>query len=322
MLRTRAAFPAWLFAAALLVPRSVGAQGLPAYQPINPLFTSRSSLAFVPYRDPAPGQWEFGIGFDYASAIESRRTAAAGELLDGELARLNLMLTHDLNSRWFIAADLPLQGAYSGVLDGFLNWYHGLIGITMPEREARPRDRFAYQVDLPDGSVATYPSSGAYLGDTRLSLGHRYSRHVQSVLSVTVPTSTSPAGYGQRTVSANLFTTVRVPITPRLLAEGGAGIGAAPRAGDLSGVERSLFGNAAAGLRYRFWGRQSLFATLYYGTPAYRGTTLPSLDGSDLSLDFGWILRTRSGREWRIGMTEDLRPSGPAVDIIFRLGVR
>lgn len=322
MRRVLAAPVSGLLALIFLVPRPAGAQGLPAYRPINPLYTSRTSLGFVPYRDAAAGRWQLDVGLDYASAIESRRTDSAGELLDGELLRLDLSVSRDLGRRWFTGANVPLQGAYGGVLDGFLHWYHGLIGISMPERDARPRDRFAYQVNLPDGTAVSHRSSGGYLGDARLWVGHRFSRHVQSVLSVTLPTSTSPAGYGLGTVSADLFTTARGPVSSRLLAEGGIGIGMTPRSGELSPVERTVFGNAAGGLRYRFWGRQSLFATLYYGTPAYRRTGLPSLDGADLSLDFGWILRTRSGREWRIGMTEDLRPSGPAVDIVFRLGVR
>jgi hypothetical protein len=27
-----------------------------------------------------------------------------------------------------------------------------------------------------------------------------------------------------------------------------------------------------------------------------------------------------SGAEWRIGMTEDVQPGGPGIDLIFRLG--
>ena len=35
---------------------------------------------------------------------------------------------------------------------------------------------------------------------------------------------------------------------------------------------------------------------------------------------FGWILAGSHGRQLRIGMTEDLEPKGPAVDLVFRLG--
>ena len=42
-------------------------------------------------------------------------------------------------------------GAYAGFLDGFLDWYHGALGIEMSERERRPQDRFLYSITLPDG---------------------------------------------------------------------------------------------------------------------------------------------------------------------------
>jgi hypothetical protein len=44
------------------------------------------------------------------------------------------------------------------------------------------------------------------------------------------------------------------------------------------------------------------------------------LDRRDFSFDFGWILTGNDGRELRIGMAEDLEPSGPAVDLVFRVG--
>jgi hypothetical protein len=63
-----------------------------------------------------------------------------------------------------------------------------------------------------------------------------------------------------------------------------------------------------------------LYANLFYHSPYYQNTTLPALDGRDLSLDFGWILAERGGSEWRVGLTEDLEPGGPGVDLVLRLG--
>jgi hypothetical protein len=63
-----------------------------------------------------------------------------------------------------------------------------------------------------------------------------------------------------------------------------------------------------------------VYANLFYHSPYYRNTTLPALDRRELSLDFGWILRARQGSEWRLGLTEDLEPGGPGVDLVIRLG--
>ena len=102
--------------------------------------------------------------------------------------------------------------------------------------------------------------------------------------------------------------------------EGALGLGWTPTHGDLSPYQETVFASLASGLRFRFWGRQSLFATVFYHSPYYHETTLPALDRRELSLDFGWILRTNQGGEWRLGLTEDLEPAGPGVDLILRLG--
>ena len=51
-------------------------------------------------------------------------------------------------------------------------------------------------------------------------------------------------------------------------------------------------------------------------------TRTQSLDGRELTIDTGGFFKFRKGPEWMVGMTEDLEPSGPAIDVAFRLGVR
>lgn len=296
------------------------AQGLPALAPVNPVAASRSGLSFEPYRDPLPGRWKFGIALDYASAIESNVLPAATYLLDTEVLRLGFGVTRDLGPKVFAVLDGHLGGAYNGFLDGFLDWYHGVLGIDIPERERRPDNDFLYAVELPDGSGAGGRPSDLFLGDIRLGLGVRATPVLQSMVALTLPTATGPDGYGRGVVSVNLLNTVRAPVNPRLLYEGSLSAGYTPAHGALSASQREMLVAASSGLRFRFWGRQSLYGNLFFHSPYYDGTSLPSLDRRELSFDFGWVLATREGTEWRIGMTEDLEPSGPAIDLVFRLG--
>jgi hypothetical protein len=297
------------------------AQGLPGWGPINPAAASRTGLRFEPYVDPAPGRWRASVAVDYASAIEYNLPGPAPNwLLDAELLRINLGVVRDLSPRAFAVAELPVLGAYDGFLDGFLEWYHDLFGIAMPERDARPRNVFAYELTTPDGSAIVRDRSGLFLGDLRLGLGYRWNPLLQTVGSVTLPTSVGPDGYGRGTLSVNAVTTLRAPFGSRFVYEGSLGLGYTPANGPLADWQREAFLSATSGLRFRFWGPQSLFANLLYHSPYYQNTTLPALDRKELSLDFGWILATRSGREWRIGMVEDLEPSGPGIDLVFRVG--
>jgi hypothetical protein len=211
-------------------------------------------------------------------------------------------------------------GAYAGFMDGFLDWYHGALGITMSERARRPRDRFLYEIALPDGRTIERSRSSLFLDDLRLGVGFRPRPGFQTVVSVTVPTSTGPVGYGRGVPSLSLLNTVGALVSPRVHYEGSLGLGFTPATGSLAGLEREFFLAVTSGARFMVWGRNSVFANLFYHSPYYHGTTLPSLDRRELSLDFGWVVQTRTGGEWRLGMTEDLEPGGPGVDLVFRVG--
>lgn len=312
---------AGLLACLLIAPRPAPAQGLPPYSPINPMADSRTGLGFEPFRTPRPGRWTAALALDYASTIEHVLQPSSRYDLDSELLRLRLRMARDLGPATFIEMDASVGGGYPGFLDGFLSWYHGLLGIRLPERDRRPQNAFLYQIELPDGARLTRRPSDLFLGDLRVGAGLRRGRHFQTVASLTLPTSTGPTGYGRGTVAAGLVTTARFALAEPLIYEGSLGLGHTPRLGDLSAYQRTRFLSASSGLRWRFWGRQSLYANLFYHSPYYHETTIPALDRRELSLDFGWILTSRKGREWRLGLTEDLEPGGPGVDLVFRLGV-
>jgi hypothetical protein len=305
----------------LFPPCPAAAQGLPAYAPVNPMADSRTPLSFEPLRDPRPHRWTGELALDYASAIEHVLEPHVAYDLDAEILRLRLRVARELSRSVFVELDAPAGGSYAGFLDGFLDWYHSLLGIRLEERDRRPRNAFLFQVQPPDGILRTRRPSSLFLGDVRMAAGLRHGRHLQTVLSLTLPTSTAPAGYRRGVVAVGVVTTARVPLAAPLLYEGSVGLGGAPTHGDLSKYQRTAFVSASSGLRWRFWGRQSLYANLFYHSPYYHDTRIPALDQRDLALDVGWILATRKGREWRIGLPEDPEPSGPGIDLLFRLGV-
>jgi hypothetical protein len=303
----------------MLLPIAAAAQGLPAFRPINPVAASRSGLAFEPFRAPVPGRWQADVGVEYASTIEYNRIAEGSFYLDSELLRVRATVHHDLGPRTFLLAEAELLGAYDGVLDGFLEWYHGLLGIEIPERERRPKNDFLYAADLADRTLVLRRPGDLFLGDLRLGAGFRPHPRLQSVFALTLPTNSGPPGYGREAVSASLLNTLRLPVAPRLLVEAGFAGGYTPATGVLQDLQRELFAAGSAGLRWRFWGRQSLFGNLFVHSPYYHDTGIPALDRRELSFDFGWILAGEDGRELRVGMAEDLEPGGPAVDLVFRI---
>jgi hypothetical protein len=74
------------------------------------------------------------------------------------------------------------------------------------------------------------------------------------------------------------------------------------------------------GVRARLVGPLNAFANIFYHTAYYRRAGAPDLDSKELTLDTGALLRFKKGPTWLISMTQDLSPSGPAIDVAFRFG--
>jgi len=298
------------------------AQSLPLLHPINPVAESRSGLYFQPYV-PARAGWHASLGADYASMLELAfrfSLADTSYLLDAEALRLNLAVTRDLDARHFLLGEAWVGGTYDGFLDGFLNWYHGVLGIPDPGREGRPANSFGYYYKSATDEITRFDARGAYLGDLRVGIGRRHTQRTQSVLSVTLPTSTAGAGWARGVPSFNLLNTFRVPVSPGFVYEGSLNTGYTPRHGALAPFQERVFLLGTSGIRFRTVGRLWSFANVYIHSSYMARTDAPELDRWEVTIDFGWMIRSRGGREFRFGMTEDLAPGGPAVDANFRVG--
>jgi hypothetical protein len=214
-------------------------------------------------------------------------------MVDAEVLRLNLNVERDLDAKTFVLGEAWVGGSYAGFLDGFLEWYHGLFGIRYPERDHRDRNGYAYFYEFPEGDTVRFARKGFGLGDTRLGIGRRFGDKFQSVLSLTLPTSTLGDGYGRQTVSVSLLNTVRAPVTPRLLYEGSLNVGFTPKQGELEPIQRSVFLLATSGFRWRTVGGLWSFANLYLHSPYYHDAVAQQLEGTDLTIDFDLVaLRT------------------------------
>ena len=120
--------------------------GLPAIHQSNILATARTPLYFQPWV-PALERTRVTLALDYANVYELTYGYAGGEYVqDLELGTLRLSAAHDLSPKAFLLADLTLNTAWKGGLDGFLGWWHDLLGIEMPSRELRPENRWGYGI--------------------------------------------------------------------------------------------------------------------------------------------------------------------------------
>lgn len=319
----RLAVAAALAGPAVLSAQDGGPGTLPPQAQLSPLTASRSGLHLPTFQAPRAG-WQFATWLEYGniSDYKIRTTRPSEVLVDMEAYRVALTARRDVGRVAFVQLEAGVSGAWGGVFDGFLTAYHRLINYEKDDRRLRPHGAFAHVIATPDGRRLSVEPEGLALGDTRLSAGARWTGWLQSVASVTLPTSTAPDGFRRGVASGSLVTTARLVPHRDLGVELSAAAGYTPAHGELSDWQEEWFYAFSTGLRWRMFKGTSAYGNLYYHSPVYAGTGNILADRQEFTVDFGLMFRTRGGRDWWVGLGENLSAEDPAMDLVLRVGTR
>jgi hypothetical protein len=312
------------FAVLLLAPLPASGQDIPPYVPANPVLASRSALYAQPFISPGIGT-QLRFVADYYNAVEVAQSpgpAPRQYIFDAEVLQGDLWVTRDLSRHLFLIVDLPIRGGYDGFLDPFLNWYHSVIGIAVPARNELPIDVFQWTFVLPDSTV-NRAKPGTFIGDLRTGVGIRLGR-AQLVASVTLPTATLASdGWTRHVMGTSLALTDELVRSSRIVVDASASAGYTPTYGALSAYQQSTFASGLLSARWRFAGQQALFSSFWIQSSNWKNSGFTAIDDPEVTMDFGFLLHVRPHwPELQLGMTQDLLPAGPAMDVGFTIGVR
>lgn len=308
-----------------ILPREARAQDIPPYVPANPVLASRSALYAQPFVSQHAG-WRIQYIADYYNAVEVAQSGTGASLretiFDAEVLQGDFWATHALSRKLFVIVNLPLRGGYDGVLDGFLNWYHKVLGLGVPARDELPINKFEWSFVLPDTAISR-AKPGTFVGDLRTGVGIRLGQ-AQLVATVTLPTATlNSDGWTRHVLGTSLALTDELLRTPRVALDASASAGFTPTHGALARYQHDTFASGMVSARWRFAGQQSVFSTVWIQSSNWKDTGFSAVDDPELSLDFGFLLHLRkSWPELQLGMTQDLAPHGPAMDVGFSIGLR
>ena len=253
-------------------PAVVLAQGLPAYRPINPVAdvpqrrsgSSRSAI-------PVPGRWQADVGAgvrqhdrvqrELRRRVPSRRRAPPAPRQGCPAISA---------PRTFLLAEAELLGALRRIPRRLPRL------VSRPARHRDPRAGAPAEESLPlrrrpaqRRARSQRRAGDLFLGDLRLGAGFRLHPRLQTVARA------HPAdlhrtrglwarGRGRRTCSTRCALPLRRACCSRAAVRLGTRRGTAIPAGAAS-ASSSL--SASSGLRWRFWGRQSLYGNLFYTLP-------------------------------------------------------
>jgi len=297
------------------------AESPPRYEPLNPMVVARSGL-FVPEAVTPVDGWRLGASIEYGSIVERNLAFPDFFLLDAELLRVQLRARRGLGRGAVVELEGGVSGATGGFADVFFEQYHALIQWVMEERDARPRNSYGDRLYLARAGVnRTGRAQLALPSDVRATLGVAHGPAAQTVLSVTLPTAPASSRFARHVPSVNVVESLRLTPSPRVTLTGSAGLGYTPRTGELRAVQRPVLALASAGAVVRVARSHAAYATFLYHSPSYQDTRFPELDLGEVTVDLGYRWRSASGRQWRVGITEDTRRRDPAIDLVLKVSV-
>lgn len=119
------------------------------------------------------GRW----GVDLHTSIASHYVLDSGDgealNLDGETLRLALDLRYGLGERWELQLEVPWLQHSGGRLDGLINSWHDLWGLSDGGRSKAAKDVLDYRYRGP-GAAFSLQDDSAGLGDTSVALNYSF----------------------------------------------------------------------------------------------------------------------------------------------------
>ena len=137
------------------------------------------------------------------------------------------------------------------------------------------------------------------------------------------PTSARTADALSARRGSSIAATSELVRTARVVLDAEASAGFTPTQGGLARYQRDAFLSGSVSGRWRFAGQQALFSTVWMQTSNWKNTGFEAVDDVEVSMDFGFLLHLKpQWPELQLGMTQDLLPRGPAMDVGFSVGLR
>jgi hypothetical protein len=281
-----------------------------------------------PYLERAIPETSFSASLSHSSIFTVQNSGEWVIDMDMEITELNLRYKHNIKSIGEVGINLPLIAFGNGFMDGFLNFYHELIGIPDPYgRSGRPKNDFLYEIrhgeytdllaergsGVQGNTAVILGKTGTGIGDIRLTLkkpvivSENYTLSIKG--DIELPTGDAKEGYGNGSTDVGVYILYDRLLTDKIMSYWNIG---AVFPGDVKGyinidLNNYIYGGTAIEIKKSQ--RWDLLFQLQAQSPIYPETDLLAIDRTALLLAFGCRYNADS-HSIEFSIAEDLSASG------------
>ncbi len=277
------------------------------------------------------GHFRFEIQETFTNLFEREGSSNGNTLdLDMEIYKTALLFSYGLGERFEVGTKLPFLSFSGGIVDSFIQDYHNTFGFPNAGRDQVRNGRFSYNTRL---SGRTYNPQKTSFGLSNLELYFKtkildegkWAPALSFRSTLKIPTGKKSQGLGSGTVDTqfNLALEKSYKIFHSYTNIGALFLGGM---GELDSHLHNRIFTFSQSFEVQFCSIASVIAQIQGASPYFHDTDIASLDKIPLDLVIGF--KGKASNEgfwepfrWEVAFSEDLVPSGAAVDFSVHVGL-
>jgi hypothetical protein len=312
-----------LAALTLLLAASSAAADPFAVRDQNPLLAGFGVPSAMPARFAATGGWSLGADLHWGSTALAQQRGSEILLVDAETREARLTLQGALTERIALQLQLPYRYTGAGNLDGFIDTWHDVFGLSEGARSALPSDQLNVSYTRAGSSLLNMTSSRGGLADVQAALGYEMTASAATALtawlSIKLPSGDADKLTGSGATDVALLLAGQHRLDSRWSVFGQAAVTWLGDGEFIPARQRSVVWSGLAGLSWQAWRGLSLKAQVDAHTAAF-DSELDFL-GQAIVLTVGGNYRFVSGWQLDLGVSEDIAVEH-SPDVVFVMALK
>ncbi|MGE5893486.1 MAG: DUF3187 family protein [bacterium] len=298
-----------------------------AFPAEGPLFISNSHPLFLSVGTPpflsARPEDSFAAHLNYSSTYLIKSSEEWDAEIDLETMLLEFRFTKVVLSGTEISFTIPLISYNSGVLDGFLDWYHDALGFSDYGRSERPLNEFLFRVSHKGEVVIEGESGRLGFGDVQVGIKQPILKgdpYLSLYGYIELPTGDAEHGYGNEDVDWGLLLLIDKDLSRAFTLYLNAGMVFVKSYTAQEEIDLSDYPYAALGLEWVYSESLSANAQVSFQGSPY-DTGIREIDGTASILSLAGRYAFTKHASLELSFSEDLNTAG-APDFMIETSYR